>query len=80
MRFGFAPYPGSEKSAAQYVGSNLPTIDPLDCCSPGSWKMTLLIISGVGLLVILVIVLAVTLTNRKKRKQKKKEKQKQKEN
>ena len=78
MRFGFAPFHGSEKAAAQYVGADIPTTNPLDFSSSSSWKTTLIIISSVGLIVLLIIVLAVVLTKKKKRKEKKKKKKEKK--
>lgn len=69
-RFGFAPFPGSEKVAAQYVGLDTPTINPFESLSSSSWMTTLIIISSVGLIVAVVIILAVTLTNKKKKKEK----------
>ena len=78
MRFGFAPFHGSEKAAAQYVGTIIPTTNPLDFSSSSSWKTTLIILSSVGLIVLIIIVLAVVLTNKKKKKEKKKKKKKKK--
>ena len=79
MRFGFAPFHGSEKAAAQYVGAIIPTTNPLDFSSSSSWKTTLIILSSVGLIVLIIIVLAVVLTKKKKKKEKKKKKKKKRE-